>query len=60
MMLKDVDLILDAGRECDVPLLMTSMTCQILQSLTTESFADEDFFVTVKALERQAGLSTDL
>ncbi len=60
MMLKDVDLMLDAGRDCDVPLLMTSVTRQILQALTTEFFADEDFFVTIKALERQAGLSTDL
>ena len=55
MMLKDVDLMLDAARDRGVPLTMTAVTRQIMQALTVGDFADEDFFVTVKVLERQSG-----
>ena len=57
MMLKDIDLMLEAARDRGVPLTMTAVTRQIMQALTVEDFADEDFFVTIKSLERQSGLS---
>lgn len=57
MMLKDIDLMLEAARDRGVPLTMTAVTRQVMQALTVEDFADEDFFVTIKSLERQSGLS---
>ena len=56
MMLKDIDLMLDAGRDRGVPLTMTAVTRQVMQALTVENYADEDFFVAIKSLERQSGL----
>ena len=56
MMLKDIDLMLDAARDRGIPLTMTAVTRQVMQALTVEAFANEDFFVTIKLLERQSGL----
>lgn len=57
MMMKDIDLMLDAGRDLGVPLTVTAVTRQIMQALTVEDYAEEDFFVAIKSLERQAGLA---
>jgi hypothetical protein len=47
---------LDAGRRYGVPLIMTAVTRQMMQALTGEDYAEENFFVAIKLLERQAGL----
>jgi len=57
MMLKDIDLMLDAARARGVPVAMTSGTRQMMQALAVGDHADEDFFVAIKLLERQAGLA---
>ncbi len=56
MIMKDIDLMLDAARDLQVCMPVTAHTRQVMQGLVFEEFSEEDFFVTVKAAERQAGI----
>lgn len=56
-MSKDIGLMLDSGKELDVPLLLTSLTSQIFQSAIAEGYADEDICSTIKVLESIAGVA---
>jgi 3-hydroxyisobutyrate dehydrogenase-like beta-hydroxyacid dehydrogenase len=55
-MSKDIGLMLDSGRELDVPLLLTSITSQIFQAAIAEGHADEDICSTIKVLEDLTGV----
>jgi 3-hydroxyisobutyrate dehydrogenase-like beta-hydroxyacid dehydrogenase len=57
MMIKDVDLMLDAARELNVTMPMTAATRQIMQAMCAEPIREEDFFAVVKMIERSSGLS---
>ncbi|AIO35296.1 NAD(P)-dependent oxidoreductase [Burkholderia pseudomultivorans] len=56
MIMKDLDLMLDAARDRGVTMPMTAATRQTMQGMCTEPFRDEDFFAVVKLLERNSGL----
>ena len=55
-MSKDIGLMLDSGKELDVPLLLTSLTSQIFQAAIAEGHADEDICSTIKVLENLTGV----
>ena len=59
MILKDLDLMLDAARSNDVPLPITALTRQLTQVLVGEGYGDEDYMAMVKLAEKQAGLLPD-
>jgi 3-hydroxyisobutyrate dehydrogenase/2-hydroxy-3-oxopropionate reductase len=53
---KDVGLILDSGKELGVPLLLTGITRQLLQTAIAAGYADQDMCSTIKVLEEFAGV----
>jgi 3-hydroxyisobutyrate dehydrogenase/2-hydroxy-3-oxopropionate reductase len=53
---KDVGLILDAGNELGVPLLLTGLTRQILQTAVASGLGEEDMCSSIKVLEKLAGV----
>jgi 3-hydroxyisobutyrate dehydrogenase-like beta-hydroxyacid dehydrogenase len=55
-MSKDIDLMLDAGKELGVPLQLTSLTSQLFHSAIAEGHGDEDICSTIKSLEDQSGI----
>ena len=55
-MSKDIGLMLDSGKELDVPLLLTSLTSQVFQAAIAEGHAEEDICSTIKVLEDLAGV----
>jgi 3-hydroxyisobutyrate dehydrogenase-like beta-hydroxyacid dehydrogenase len=55
-MSKDIGLMLDAGKELGVPLLLTSLTSQLFQAAIAEGYSDEDICSTIKVLEGLAGV----
>lgn len=55
-MIKDVDLVLQAGEHNQVPLAQTSLTRQALLDAKTLGFAHEDYAAIIKVLERVSGL----
>ncbi len=57
MILKDLDLMLDAARSNAVPLPITALTRQLTQALVGEGYGDEDYLAAIKLAEKQAGLS---
>ena len=59
MILKDLDLMLDAARSNDVPLPITALTRQLTQALVGEGYGDEDYMAMIKLAEKQAGLLPD-
>ena len=59
MILKDLDLMLDAARSNDVPLPITALTRQLTQALVGEGYGDEDYMAAIKLAEKQAGLRLD-
>ena len=59
MVLKDLDLMLDAARSNDVPLPITALTRQLTQALVGEGYGDEDYMAAIKLAEKQAGLQLD-
>lgn len=59
MILKDLDLMLDAARSNAVPLPITALTRQLTQALVGEGYGDEDYMAAIKLAEKQAGLSDD-
>ena len=59
MILKDLDLMLDAARTNDVPLPVTALTRQLTQALVGEGYGEEDYMAAIKLAEKQAGLSAE-
>ncbi len=57
-MIKDLDLILGAASEHQVPLPQTAMTRQLMDAARAHGDADADYAAIIKAVERSAGLST--
>jgi 3-hydroxyisobutyrate dehydrogenase-like beta-hydroxyacid dehydrogenase len=55
-MFKDIGLMLDSGKELDVPLLLTALTSQVFQSAIAEGYGEEDICSTIKVLENIAGV----
>lgn len=53
---KDISLMLESGKQLDVPLLLTSLTSQLFQLAIAKGQADEDFCSTIKVLEEIAGV----
>jgi len=58
-MLKDLDLILDAGRQNHVPLTQTALTHQLMHAALAQGDGLDDYAAIIKAVERSAGLGTD-
>jgi 3-hydroxyisobutyrate dehydrogenase-like beta-hydroxyacid dehydrogenase len=59
LILKDMDLVLAAAREHQVPMPLASMTRQLLQVLVGEGHGEDDYLMSVKLTERQSGLPPD-
>ena len=55
-MMKDFDLLLSSGRDSHAPLPMAAMVRQLLAAADAQGDGALDFFATVKAMERMAGL----
>src|SRR5215467_14033387 len=53
---KDIGLMLEAGQELGVPLLLTGLTRQLFQTAIAEGHGDEDICSTIKVLEDMAGI----
>jgi 3-hydroxyisobutyrate dehydrogenase-like beta-hydroxyacid dehydrogenase len=53
---KDIGLMLESGRELDVPLLLTALTNQVFQAAISGGHADEDICSTIKVLEGMTGI----
>jgi 3-hydroxyisobutyrate dehydrogenase-like beta-hydroxyacid dehydrogenase len=52
---KDIGLMLDSGKELDVPLYLTALTRQLFQSAISAGYGDEDICSTIKVLEDLVG-----
>ncbi len=59
-MIKDLDLILNAGEACDVPLLQTAMTHRLMHAAVAQGNALEDYAAIIKVVERGSGLPDTL
>ena len=59
-MMKDIELILDAGRASHVPLAQTALTLQLMQSAIAHGDGLDDYAAIIKAVERSAGLETSM
>jgi 3-hydroxyisobutyrate dehydrogenase len=59
-MIKDLELILDAGRAVHAPLAQTAMTHQLMQATMAQGDGQDDYAAIIRTVERSAGLSTDL
>jgi 3-hydroxyisobutyrate dehydrogenase len=53
---KDVELVLDSGKDLGVPLLQTAVSGQLLQAAIAEGYAEEDMCSAIKVLEGFAGV----
>jgi len=53
---KDIGLMLDSGREQDVPLPLTSLTQQLFRAAIAKGYGDEDICSTIKVLEEIVGI----
>jgi len=56
-MIKDLDLILDAGVANHVPLPQTALTHQLMHAAVAQGDALDDYAAIIKSVERSAGLS---
>jgi 3-hydroxyisobutyrate dehydrogenase-like beta-hydroxyacid dehydrogenase len=52
---KDIGLMLESGKELEVPLLLTALTNQVFQAAISSGHADEDICSTIKVLEGITG-----
>lgn len=59
-MIKDLDLILGAGRAVNAPLPQTAMTQQLMHLAVQQGDALDDYAAIIKTVERSAGLSITL
>ncbi len=55
-MYKDLGLMLEAGEELGVPLLLTGVTRQLFQAAMAEGLADDDMCSTIKLLEKMVAV----
>ena len=55
-MMKDLDLILDAGKATGVPLALTALTRQMYGAAAGLGLAEDDYIATVRLVERLSGL----
>ena len=55
-MLKDINLILDAGKQLAVPLPGIEATRKLFSEAAAAGYGHEDYSAVVKVLERQAGI----
>jgi 3-hydroxyisobutyrate dehydrogenase/2-hydroxy-3-oxopropionate reductase len=53
---KDIGLMLDAGKELEVPLLLTSLTHQLFQTAISVGHGNDDMCSTINVLEDIAGI----
>jgi 3-hydroxyisobutyrate dehydrogenase-like beta-hydroxyacid dehydrogenase len=53
---KDIGLMLDSGKELDVPLLLTAVTDQLFQAAISKGHAEEDICSTIRVLEEMTGI----
>jgi 3-hydroxyisobutyrate dehydrogenase/2-hydroxy-3-oxopropionate reductase len=53
---KDVGLMLDSGKELNVPLPLTALTRQLFQAAISTGHGDEDFCSSINVLEKIAGV----
>jgi 3-hydroxyisobutyrate dehydrogenase-like beta-hydroxyacid dehydrogenase len=53
---KDIGLMLDSGKDLEVPLPLTSLTRQMFQMAIAEGHGDEDICSTIKVLEDMTGI----
>jgi 3-hydroxyisobutyrate dehydrogenase-like beta-hydroxyacid dehydrogenase len=58
-MIKDLDLIVGAGRDVHAPLPQTAATLQLMHAAVAQGEALADYAAIIKAVERSAGLSTE-
>lgn len=56
LIMKDVDLILGAARNSEVPMPLTSTTRQLIQALIGEGLGEEDYMALIKLMEKQSGI----
>ncbi|MDP3412257.1 MAG: NAD(P)-dependent oxidoreductase [Polaromonas sp.] len=59
-MIKDLDLILDAGRAVHAPLAQTALTQQLMHAAMAHGDGQDDYAAIIKTVERSAGLDTAL
>lgn len=59
-MIKDLDLILDAGRAVHAPLAQTALTQQLMHAAMAQGDGQDDYAAIIKTVERSAGLPTEL
>ncbi|WP_066709420.1 NAD(P)-dependent oxidoreductase [Curvibacter delicatus] len=59
-MIKDLDLILNAGETHDVPLMQTAMTHQLMCAAVVQGDALDDYAAIIKVVERGAGIPDKL
>ncbi len=59
-MIKDLDLILDAGMNHNVPLLQAAMTHKLMHAAVVQGNGLDDYAAIIKVLERGAGLNPKL
>ncbi|MEA3393685.1 MAG: NAD(P)-dependent oxidoreductase [Pseudomonadota bacterium] len=59
-MIKDLDLILNAGEAHDVPLMQTAMTHQLMCAAVVQGNALDDYAAIIKVVERGAGIPDKL
>jgi len=57
---KDLQLILEAGEQVKAPLMQTAMTRQLMHAAMAQGDALDDYAAVIKAVERSAGLPTEL
>lgn len=57
LILKDLDLMLEAARKLEVSLPITASIRQIAQALVGQGYGEEDYMALIKLAERQAGLA---
>jgi 3-hydroxyisobutyrate dehydrogenase len=55
-MLKDLELMLQAGKGLNVPLAQTAMTSQWMQSAIAHGEGEQDYAAVIKVIERMGGL----
>ena len=53
---KDIELMLESGKELEVPLFLTALTHQLFQSAISQGLGEEDICSTIKTLEKVAGV----
>jgi 3-hydroxyisobutyrate dehydrogenase-like beta-hydroxyacid dehydrogenase len=59
LIVKDMDLVLAAAKQHEVPMPLAATTRQLLQVLVGEGYGEDDYLSSVKLTERQSGLPPD-